>query len=70
MKTNNNDLDFVKKKIYELAYLHGVRVKKTTGHNIDLQKEKDRLLEEYQNGDITVSDILEDISEYMTLRRM
>lgn len=58
----------IKNKIKNLAYLHGVHVKETTGHNIDLEKEETRLYNEYVGGMITFKDIQDDINEYLHMR--
>ena len=60
----------IKMKIKNLAYLHGVHVKKITGHNIDLEKEETRLYNEYVGGMITLEDIQDDINEYLRMREI
>lgn len=58
----------VQRKIRSLVYLHGVHVKNLTGLEINQEAEYKRLYAEWQGGRITLSDIQDDINEYLKMR--
>lgn len=58
----------VQRKIRGLVYLHGVHVKNLTGLEINQEAEYKRLYAEWQGGHITLSDIQDDINEYLKMR--
>lgn len=58
----------VQHKIRSLVYLHGVYVKNLIGVEINQEAEYKRLYNEWQAGFITLSDIQDDINEYLKMR--
>lgn len=58
----------VQRKIRDVVYLHAVHVKNLTSLEINMEVERKRLYAEWQGGHITLSDIQDDINEYLKMR--
>jgi hypothetical protein len=66
---NNPEKKYVQRKIRELVYLHGVHVKNLTGIEINQEVEYKRLHAEWQAGFINLTEIIQDIDQYLGMRK-
>lgn len=66
---NPEDKKYVQRKIRELVYLHGVHVMNLTGIQINQEVEYKRLYAEWQAGFINLTEIIQDIGQYLEMRK-